>query len=181
MKKITQQRPIDTKRYSVYDNHMETFLTEEEQRKQFNQVKELELIKPNYKSFVNIDLDRLYFFVQKKTSPALLGFFFKLVAFAEMTTNRLIKKDGSPHGAKSIAGELGITQQHAKLSLDNLVEANLIELHQSHNKKGAKKYYYLNYFLVRRGSMLSSVLLLLFNDPLPKVLDKDWSKEPNLK
>jgi predicted AAA+ superfamily ATPase len=97
-----------------------------------------------------------------------------------MASNKLISEGSIPHTSGSLAAVLGISQQNVKKNLDKLVEANLIALVPTYKRRD-RKCYALNPYLVRRGKGVSSLLPELFNDPLPKVLDKDWSKEPNLK
>lgn len=177
---ITKSAAIDPNRYSLYD-HETGELVPMDKSKKYYQSEELDLVKIDSKEYVTLDIERLNHLVVGKIETTLLGFLFKLVPFTQMASNKLILEGAIPHTSGSLAAVLGISQQNVKKNLDKLVQANLIALVPTSNKRRERKCYALNPYLVRRGKGVSSLLPVLFNDPLPKVLDKDWSKEPKLK
>ena len=178
-KRITKTAGIDQNRYSLYD-HETSELVPMDKSKKYYQSEELDLVKIDSKEYVTLDIQRLNQLVLGKIETNLLGFLFKLVPFVQMASNRLIHEGTIPHTSGSLAAVLGISQQNVKKNLDKLVQVNLIALVPT-SKRRERKCYALNPYLVRRGRGVSSLLPELFNDPLPKVLEKDWSKEPNLK
>lgn len=177
-KRITKTAGIDPNRYSLYD-HETSELVPMDKSKKYYQSEELDLVKIDSKEYVTLDIERLNHLVVGKIGTTLLGFLFKLVPFVQMASNRLIHEGTIPHTSGSLAAVLGISQQNVKKNLDELVHANLIALVPT-SKRRERKCYAINPYLVRRGKGVSSLLTVLFNDPLPKVLDKDWSKEPKL-
>lgn len=181
IKRITKTAGIDQNRYSLYD-HETSELVPLDKNKRYFQSEELDLVKLHSKEYVTLDIQRLHHLVQGKgkVETALLGFLFKLVPFVQMSSNRIMLEASTPHTSGTLADVLEMTQQNVKKNLDKLVDAKLIALVPT-ARRGERKCYALNPYLVRRGKGVSSLLPVLFNDPLPKVLDKDWSKEPNLK
>ena len=178
-KRITKTAGIDPNRYSLYD-HETGELVPMDKSKKYYQSEELDLVKLHSKEYVTLDIERLNHLVVGKIETTLLGFLFKLVPFVQMASNKLISEGSIPHTSGSLAAVLGISQQNVKKNLDKLVEANLIALVPT-SKRRERKCYVINPYMVRRGKGVSSLLPVLFNDPLPKALEKDWSKEPNLK
>jgi len=178
-KRITKTAGIDPNRYSLYD-HETSELVPMDKSKKYYQSEELDLVKIHSKEYVTLDIERLNHLVVGKIETTLLGFLFKLVPFVQMASNKLISEGSIPHTSGSLAAVLSMSQQNVKKNLDKLVQVNLIALVPT-SKRRERKCYAINPYLVRRGKGVSSLLPVLFNDPLPKVLDKDWSKEPDLK
>ncbi len=169
MKKVVKDVIIDTTKIGLVDKETGELLPDDAFGKLISRSEKNE-VSINYKEYVYLDTARLNYLVLTGIKTPYLGLFLKLVPFSEMVTNKLIQENGKPHTSGTLAKALGLEPQSSIRSLKRLIKLNLVALHQP-AKRGEKKFYCLNPFLVRRGKTSSKLLLELFNDPLPKATD----------
>ena len=142
---------------------------------------ETQIITFDSKLYVYLDTQRLQYLSEvKEVESPLIGFMLKLSCYLSSRTNHLIRDDKTPHTADTLAELLGQERQTVKNNLNKLVDLNLAELIKP-RKRGEQRMYVLNPYVVKRGKQFSKSLGFIFKDPLPKAIEKDWSKEPNLK
>jgi len=115
----------------------------------------------------------------KEVESSLIGFMLKLSCYLSSRTNHLIREDKTPHTADSLAVLLGQERQTVKNNLNKLAALNLAALIIP-KKRGEQRVYVLNPYIVKRGKQFSKTLGFIFEDPLTKLLERDWSKEPKL-
>ena len=133
------------------------------------------------KLYVYLDTQRLQYLTEVKgVKSHLIGLMLELSCYLSSRTNSLIREDKTPHSADTLAELLGQERQTVKYNLNKLVKLNLAELIKP-SKRGEQRMYVLNPYVVKRGKQFSKSLGFIFKDPLPKAIEKDWSKEPNLK